>query len=105
MFKAGEISLESGFMSAALPADAPFDEEYEWVDINCYQNCVMEESQINEHCNPEWLLNYDQIEYVPPGMVQKSKKSIYKYIEFIYRVNIYSRLGCGKNNYILFLAF
>ena len=61
--KVGDIELDSGFMSAAVNEDAPFAADEDFIDINCYQNCV----GANEYCNEDWLIAYDEIRYVPPG--------------------------------------
>ena len=66
--KVGEIELTSGSMSAAVNTDAPFSPEGDMVDINCYQNCVEQ----NSFCNENWLIRYDEIEYRPPGEMTKN---------------------------------
>ena len=74
--KVGEIELESGLMSAAINEDAPFAADENFIDVNCYQNCVGN----NGYCNEKWLIAYDQITYVPPGKVLKSDRAKKLYI-------------------------
>ena len=65
----GNIELNSGYMSAAVPVASPYDYEGKMVYHQCYQNCV----DFSDKCpDEESSTPYDTIVYVgSEGLVTK----------------------------------